>query len=124
MRRTAILCVCIIALGATATNAAMIVGFTRTSYDASLDKIEFHITGLTGTLAGARLNIVSGTWTALGTGATINLSTSSLAWKRLTQLDGSFQPPAAPLSFINLNTNTSDLARVGSGSAYTSFSGT
>ncbi len=124
MRRTAILCVCIIALSATVTKAAMYVDFTRTSYDASLDKIEFHITGLTGAQAGEKINGLSGTWTAFGTGATINLSTSSLGWKGATQLDGSFNQPAAPLSFINLNANAGDLTRVGSGSAYRSFSGT
>ncbi len=122
MRRTAILCVCFLALSATESKAWMYFSYTRTSYDASLDKIEFHITGLTGAQAGEKINGLSGTWTAYG--GTINLSTSSVSWKWLTQLDNSFNQPAPPLSFVNLNVNAGDLTRVGSGSAYTSFSGT
>ncbi len=125
MRRTAILCVCFMALSATAAKAAVYGSVTRTSYNASLDKIEIHIGSLTGAQAGLAINGFCGTWYAIGgSGATINLSTSSVSWKWLTQLDNSFNQPAPPLSFVNLNVNANDLTRVGSGSAYTSFSGT
>ncbi len=121
MKRILILSLCIVLSSALVANAAMLVSSTRTSYDANLDKIDFHITGLTGAQAGDFINAISGTWT--GIGGTINLSTSALGWKGATGLNSSFKAPAAPLSFVNFNSNAGDLARVGSGSAYSSFGG-
>ena len=125
MKQFLVLSVCIVLAGAAVANAEVVVTGTRSVYDGSLDKIDFHLAGLTGAEAGLAVNGMEGTWTALGDGAAFYMSSSSLGWKGATALDNSFVAPAPPLSYVNLNGIVSTaFSRTGGGNAYSDFTGT
>ena len=125
MKRFLVLGMCIVLVGAAVANAEVVVTSSRSVYDGSLDKIDFHLTGLTGAEAGLAINGLEGTWTALGDGATLYMSSSSLGWKGATAMSASFEAPAPPLSYVNLNSIVSTaFSRTGGGNAYSDFTGT
>ncbi len=132
MKHLLILAVVILSLGALTARAEMItdvsgeigaskLSFTRSTFDASYDKIEIHLAdNLTGT---ALLQALEGTWTA-SSGDAIYLSGTSSSWKgKSTNYFNEGQPP--PQSYVNFETRNTGATwtRTGSDPDYSTFFG-
>ena len=139
MRSIAVLTVCIILASAVVGNAAVIsvtdpvnhslvygtLNVTRGALVGGYEQLNLNWASFNGPAVGSLEYLISGTWTMSGT-TKMYLGGTSFTWKSKSgsQMLTQGFPDAAPQSYINFDSVAGTFDRIGSGTEYSSLTGT